>query len=127
MHTFPVKLVDRSHAVTQGMGESFTASDELYHHMRMLPEANVLATAFDDLQFGGTGKDEPILWTVPYGRGRMFHTTLGHDTAAMQEAGFLTTFLRGTEWAATGRVTQPVPDDFPTAEKATMRPFTLKN
>jgi hypothetical protein len=29
--------------------------------------------------------------------------------------GFITTLLRGTEWAATGRVTLPIPTDFPTA------------
>lgn len=106
-HTFPVKLVNREHPITKGMPESFLATDELYHNLRLTAQVNVLATAFDDLKMGGTGKDEPILWTVAYGKGRVFHTTLGHDLAAMQEAGFVSTFVRGTEWAATGAVTLP--------------------
>lgn len=108
MHTFSVKMVDRSHPITQGLGETFLTSDELYHRMRMSPKANVLATAYDDPRFRGTGKAEPVLWTVRYGKGRVFHTVLGHDLAAMQEVGFVTTFLRGAEWAAAGAVTLPV-------------------
>ena len=104
-HSFEVKIRKRDHPITQGMKESFLATDELYHQMKMQPEANVLATAFDDPQMGGTGKDEPILWTVSYGKGRVFQTTLGHDLASMQEPGFMTSFLHGVEWAATGSVT----------------------
>ena len=55
------------------------------------------------------------------GQGRVFHTTLGHDVAAMQCVGFIVTLQRGAEWAATGRVTQPVPPDFPTAGEVRMR------
>jgi len=106
-HSFPVKFLDRTHPIAQGMDEAFLATGELYHNMRMRPGAKILATAWDDPKFGGTGKDEPILWTVTYGRGRVFHTTLGHDLAAMQEPGFVTTFVRGAEWAATGSVTLP--------------------
>jgi type 1 glutamine amidotransferase len=92
------------------MGESFQATDELYHNITFLPSAKILATAYDDPKFNGTGKDEPMLWTVNYGQGRAFHTTLGHDAVAMYETGFLTALARGTEWAATGEVglTEPV-------------------
>ncbi|MBI1940214.1 MAG: ThuA domain-containing protein [Acidobacteria bacterium] len=107
LHSFQVKIINRDHPITRGMKEIFVATDELYHRMRMQPGANVLATAFDDLKIGGTGKDEPILWTVSYGKGRVFHTTLGHNLAAMHEEGFKASFLRGTEWAATGEVTLP--------------------
>jgi type 1 glutamine amidotransferase len=89
------------------MKESFIATDELYHNFKKAGEVSVLATAFDDVQFGGTGKDEPLLWTVSYGQGRVFHTALGHNVAAMQEDGFINTFVRGTEWAASGKVTLP--------------------
>ena len=41
---------------------------------------------------------------IRYGKGRVFHTTLGHDVAAMQCVGFIVTLQRGAEWAATGRV-----------------------
>jgi type 1 glutamine amidotransferase len=110
-HTFSVKFVDRAHPVARGMDETFLATDELYHNLRMHPGAKILATAFDDPKIGGTGKDEPILWTVGYGKGRVFHTALGHDLSAMQEPGFVTTFVRGAEWAAAGKVTLPATFD----------------
>ena len=64
---------------------------------------------------------------IDYGKGRIFHTTLGHDTPALEGVGFITTFLRGTEWATTGKVTQSIPADFPTEEKAKGRSFTFKD
>jgi type 1 glutamine amidotransferase len=56
--------------------------------------------------------------TLDYGKGRVFHTVLGHADYSMDCIGFITTLQRGTEWAATGEVTIPVPKDFPTAEKS---------
>jgi len=106
-HVFQVKFSDRDHPIARGMPESFTANDELYHQLVMEPGVKVLATAYDAPEQQGTGKDEPILWTVAYGKGRVFHTTLGHDLMAMREPGFRATLARGTEWAASGAVTLP--------------------
>ena len=64
---------------------------------------------------------EPILMVLTYGKGRIFHTVMGHDLAALNDVGFMTTYQRGTEWAATGKVTQKVPADFPTADKTSTR------
>lgn len=110
IHKFTVKFTDRNHSVARGLRESFQVKDELYHNMRMRDGVHILATAWDDPENrgksgGGTGKDEPVLWTVSYGLGKVFHTTLGHDVEAMQYPGFCATFLRGSEWAATGAVT----------------------
>ena len=58
---------------------------------------------------------------IKYGKGRVFHTILGHDAVAMQCAGFAATFQRGTEWAATGKVTQKLPADFPKAAVVSKR------
>ena len=63
-----------------------------------------------------------MLMTLNYGKGRVFHTTLGHDVSALSCMGFIVTFQRGTEWAATGKVTQKVPDGFPTASTVSYRP-----
>jgi len=106
-HSFTVKFVDRDHPIARGLKETFIANDELYHNIRTRPGIHLLATAFDDLKMNGAGKDEPMLWTVNYGKGRVFHTALGHDVAAMQEPGFMVTLARGAEWAATGSVTLP--------------------
>jgi len=50
-----------------------------------------------------------MLMAISFGKGRVFHTTLGHYVEALQGLGFQVTLARGTEWAATGKVTQPPP------------------
>ena len=106
-HSFQVKIVRNDHPVVRGMPPAFTATDELYHQMKFLPSTLILATAYDDPKFGGTGEAEPMLCANQYREGRVFYTALGHDLAAMNESGFINTFVRGTEWAATGKVTLP--------------------
>jgi len=63
---------------------------------------------------------------IAYGKGRVFHTALGHnngkDVTAQKCVGFIVTLQRGTEWAATGKVTQKIPADFPTADQVRSRP-----
>ena len=115
-HPFTVNIVDREHPITQGLPASFAQNDELYHLLSLQPNIHVLAGAFDDPkncykpnEGCGTGKDEPLIWTLPYGMGRVFQTALGHDAKPMPSPGFVITLLRGTEWAATGAVTIPVP------------------
>ena len=51
--------------------------------------------------------------TITYGKGRVFHTVIGHSVTQIKRGSFVTTFLRGAEWAATGKVTLPVPAGFP--------------
>lgn len=96
--------------------------DELYGRLRG-PGKNmtVLATAHSDPRNHGTGHGEPMLMVLNYGKGRIFHTVMGHDVFALSCTGFIATFQRGTEWAATGRVTQKAPADFPTARTVVSR------
>ena len=59
--------------------------------------------------------------TLAYGKGRVFHTVLGHDVNALACVGFMVTLQRGTEWAATGKVTQKIPANFPTVNSVSYR------
>ncbi|HEY1337602.1 MAG TPA: ThuA domain-containing protein [Bryobacteraceae bacterium] len=122
----PFKVVNQvtDHPITRGLPKEWMhVGDELYARLRGPGEnMTVLSTAYSDPANHGTGHDEPILMVLSYGKGRIFHTTLGHDVAALNCVGFITTYQRGTEWAATGKVTQKVPPDFPTADKTSSRP-----
>jgi type 1 glutamine amidotransferase len=120
---FQVVVQDGNHPVTKGLPKAWMhAADELYATLRG-PGRNmkVLATAHSDPANKGTGHDEPMLMALAYGKGRVFHTTFGHDLAAMRSVDFITILQRGTEWAATGKVTQKPPADFPTADKVSLR------
>lgn len=121
----PFQVVTRNadHPIVKGLPAAWMhAPDELYATLRG-PGKNmtVLATAHSDPKNKGTDHDEPMLMVLSYGSGRIFHTTLGHDAAALSCVGFMTTFQRGVEWAATGKVTQKVPTNFPTADSVSFR------
>ena len=111
-----VETRDLEHPIMKGLPTSWMhAPDELYGNLRGPGlNMNILATAFSDKKTGGTGKNEPVLMTISYGKGRIFHTVFGHGPERqMQCAGFITTLQRGAEWAATGEVLQEVPAEFP--------------
>jgi type 1 glutamine amidotransferase len=120
---FLITMRDRANPISAGLPITWMhAADELYDTLcGPAQTVNVLATAYSDPKNHGTGENEPMMMTIQYGKGRVFHTTLGHDVAAMQCVGFITTLQRGTEWAAHGIVTQPAPADFPTADKVSVR------
>lgn len=126
-HEFVVEARKPSHPILRGLPERWMhAKDELYDRLRGPAEnMTILATAYSSPEFKGTGRHEPVLMTIDYGQGRVFHTTLGHADYSFEGVGFIVTFLRGTEWAATGEVTlDDVPEDFPTAEASSSRTWS---
>ncbi len=131
-HDFVVDTRAPDHPIMKGLPAAWLhANDEIYSQLRgPAKNVTVLATAHaDKAKFPtASGEHEPMLMTISYGRGRVFHTTLGHVApkdaapyASLQCAGFIVTLQRGTEWAATGKVTQKIPADFPSATKTSVR------
>jgi type 1 glutamine amidotransferase len=122
-HEFQVRRRGPKHPITDGLPELWMhTKDELYDRLRGPAEdMTILATAYSAPQYDGTGRHEPMLMVLEYGQGRVFHTVLGHADYSMNCVGFITTLQRGAEWAASGKVTIPVPDNFPTAEKSSSR------
>lgn len=123
-HDFTVEIKDPDHPITKGLKKSFVQpNDELYANLKWQPSGTyqVLATAYDDhALYGGKarqptpgpGLNQPMLWTTGFGQGRVFVDALGHDAPAVSTPAFVVTFTRGTEWAATGQVTLPIPPEF---------------
>ena len=125
-HDFKVDIKDATHPITAGLKSPLPVqNDELYSNLKWQPEGawHLLATAYDDHSLydekasdarskqpmTGAGVNEPMLWTTQFGAGRVFITALGHDGPILSQATFKTTFTRGAEWAATGKVTLPIP------------------
>lgn len=113
-HAFDVRYVDAHHPVTRGLATMTAHPDELYHGMRNTrgAEVLVLASAFSSVESGGTGRDEPAAMALSFGKGRVFHTPLGHvwegndaQKRSISDPQFRVLLARGAEWAATGDVT----------------------
>ncbi len=124
-HPFQVVVRDGEHPVTKGMPKAWVhVNDELYDMLRGPGDnMHILATAYADKAKGGSGRHEPMIFTIDYGKGRVFHTPMGHGNDSQECVGFITTLVRGAEWAATGKVKLPIPEDFPTADKTSQRKF----
>lgn len=128
-HPFTVIHRREDHPILKGLPAEWRHfKDELYARLRGPARGlEILATAYETVGNDTTGRDEPVLWTVSYGKGRVFVSVLGHAgndpelRYSMECTGYQVTLLRGAEWAAKGEVTQEAPKDFPLKELSTFR------
>ncbi len=124
-HAFQITIRASDHPIMQGLPNVWMhGRDELYHDMRGPAEnLTILSSAYSDPEQRGTGKHEPITWEVAYGKGKAIVTSMGHfwkgDTTmeGLHCVGFQTVIARSCEYLATGKVTLPVPESFPTADE----------
>lgn len=136
-YEYQIKTRAADHPIMKGLPDVWLhTKDELYDRMRGPGEnMTILATAYSDVErnappwmeeVSGTGRHEPMLMAIEYGKGRAFHSAMGHMDYSFECVGFTTTFQRGAEWAATGNVTQDIPEDFPSADSTSSRKWTYK-
>ncbi len=122
-HEFALNNRAPQHPIMQGLPAAFMhRQDELYNSLRgPAKDVTVLASAMSPKD-NGSGEEEPMLMVIPFGKGRVVHDALGHGAEAVHCVAFAVTLQRGTEWAATGKVTQKVPADFPDEKASKSRP-----
>ena len=79
-HEYVLNARDQQHPIMKGLPMQWKhAADELYDRMRGPGNVkDLLYTAFSDKDTGGSGREEPLIFTVDYGKARIFHTMLGH-------------------------------------------------
>jgi hypothetical protein len=117
---FPVHTEAADHPILQGLPAKWLhAKDELYNSLRG-PCRNVTVLASAPSQ--QTKVKEPMAMIIGYGKGQVFHTPMGHcgSTDPIRCVGFQTLLVRGTEFVATGKVTIPVPANFPSVDSTSI-------
>ncbi|MBL7219616.1 MAG: ThuA domain-containing protein [Phycisphaerae bacterium] len=91
---FTVEIVDKDHPITKGM-KDFETYDELYTCLDGKTPIDILAHAKSKVD----KKHHPMGFVLKFGKGRVFHSPLGHDVRAFEAAGVQELFRRGAAWA----------------------------
>ncbi|MDN5202241.1 ThuA domain-containing protein [Fulvivirgaceae bacterium BMA10] len=117
-HDFQITVRNIDHPITNGLPGKWLHPYEQLTHGQHGPIGNMTVLSYAWSK--DSHKNEPMEWVSHYGKGRIFTTMLGHqwhdqDDINLKCVGFQTMLIRGAEWAATGKVTYPVPDNFPSA------------
>ncbi len=124
-HDFQMRVRDKRHPITRGLPELWMHPSEQLTHGQHGParDLTLLTSAWSK----DSHRHEPMDWVRDYGKGRVYVTMLGHtwlkeENPNLDCVGFQTLFARGVEWAAIGRVTLPVPPNFPKPDRVSLKP-----
>ena len=93
-----VKNLKPDHPIMKGFPETWTTgNEELYWITKVWPGTTVLAQA--KAEDDPNRKDNAVIWEHPFGKGRVFGTTLGHSNETMGNPVYLDLVTRGLLWA----------------------------
>jgi len=92
-----IAFIDREHPITKPLENWTTVNEELYNNLKLFPTAKPLARGRQDL--GTRVDDYVVVWTNQFGKGRVFSTTLGHNTETVGDPRYLDLVTRGLLWA----------------------------
>ena len=91
-----VHVADADHPSTAGLPASWQHTDEWYEFTGGPGADRTVLLTVDEATYegGGMGEHHPIAWYGPYGAGRTWYTSLGHDVEAYDDP-VLQQHLRG--------------------------------
>ncbi len=109
-----IKIIDKEDPITRGLNDFDLKKTEQYY-MLIDPNIKVLAiSVFDRDKYGKPGKNEdpikggtmPVVWKKHYGKGRIFHSSIGHHLTDFDVPEVLEMQMRGFRWASEGKYTE---------------------
>jgi type 1 glutamine amidotransferase len=124
---FQIHVRNTHHPITAGMPPVWLHPFEQLTHGQHGPASDLTILTYAHSPV--TAQNEPMDWVRTYGRGRVYTTMLGHTWVGdpcpnLDDVGFQTLLARGVQWAATGKVTIPIPADFPGPNHISLNPLT---
>ena len=99
--TYTIKIADPQHPITKGLSD-FELKDEIYYQLQL--QANVKPLVTTEYADGVW----PLAWTRDYGKGKVFHSVLGHRDFGLgkddpiQNPNLGKLILQGVDWVAEG-------------------------
>ncbi len=95
---YHVSMIKVDHPITAGIKEYLTTDEQYILNYGYTKDLTILANGLHE------GKVMPVIWTKPWGKGRVFYFAQGHDAKACKQAMVKRIFLRGCLWAAQRKV-----------------------
>ena len=102
----PILVEDRDHPATRHMPKSFTIQDEIYQFknysrdkVRVLMRLDETKLDLKNPRVHRTDGDFAVTWVKPYGKGRVFYSTLGHLEEVYDNPMIKQMYIEGIKWA----------------------------
>jgi type 1 glutamine amidotransferase len=106
---YEVNIIDRTDPITQGIPDFSMHSEQYYMHVDPTNEVLATTTFQTDVAPWINGCVMPVVWKRRWGKGRVFYSSIGHNTQDFRVAEAREIQRRGMLWAA-GVFNQTIPE-----------------